>query len=64
MFQWRKSSHSEGGGVGECVEVAGVANTVLIRDSKDPNGPRLVFTRGHLRELISGVKVGRYDTEL
>lgn len=61
MIKWRKSSHSQGGGVGECVEVATAANAAMIRDSKDPQGPHLIFARGQLRDLISDVKAGRYD---
>jgi hypothetical protein len=61
MIQWRKSSHSQGQGEGECVEVAGVADTAMIRDSKAPEGPRLAFARAGLRDLISDVKAGRYD---
>jgi hypothetical protein len=41
---WRKSSYSGSNG-GNCVEVAaGLA--VAVRDSKDPDGPRLAFTAG------------------
>jgi hypothetical protein len=61
MIRWRKSSHSQGQGGTNCVEVAGVAQTALIRDSKDPDGPRLAFARAGLREFISDVKAGRYD---
>lgn len=61
MIQWRKSSHSQGQGEGNCVEVASVGDATMIRDSKDPNGPRLGFDRGQLRDLISDVKAGRYD---
>jgi Mrp family chromosome partitioning ATPase len=61
MIQWRKSSHSQGQGGTDCVEVASMANAAMIRDSKDPYGPRLAFTRSRLRDLISDVKAGRYD---
>jgi Domain of unknown function (DUF397) len=47
---WRKSSFSSGNG-GACVEVAilpgateGGGGLVALRDSKDPDGPALVFT--------------------
>jgi len=41
---WRKSSHS--GANGDCVEVARPApGRIAVRDSKDPGGPRLAFTR-------------------
>ncbi len=42
---WFKSSHSSGEG-GECVEVAYASPSVHLRDSKDPNGPRLSVTAG------------------
>ncbi|HCA87246.1 MAG TPA: DUF397 domain-containing protein [Streptomyces sp.] len=35
---WFKSSYSTGNG-GECVEVATVPGSVLVRDSKRPSGP-------------------------
>ncbi|TDC01695.1 DUF397 domain-containing protein [Micromonospora fluostatini] len=43
---WRKASKSQGSG--NCVEVAGLVETpgVLVRDSKDPDGPRLRFGPG------------------
>jgi hypothetical protein len=64
MTQWRKSSHSQGQGGTDCVEVASMATAAMIRDSKNPEGPHLVFARGRLRDLISDVKAGRYDSEL
>ncbi|WP_149263397.1 DUF397 domain-containing protein [Actinomadura sp. K4S16] len=42
-LRWRKSSYSGGSG-GECVEVAAGAGCVLVRDSKDPDGPCLGLT--------------------
>jgi hypothetical protein len=41
---WRKSSHSGGNG-GDCVEVAAaLPDAIAVRDSKDPDGPKLIFT--------------------
>jgi hypothetical protein len=60
MIQWRTSSHSQGG-QGECIEVStGVADASLIRDSKDPDGPRLSLRRSDLAVFLSNVKSGRY----
>ncbi|GAA0907292.1 MULTISPECIES: DUF397 domain-containing protein [Streptomyces violaceusniger group] len=39
-LDWHKSRHSDAGG-GDCVEVATTPTTVHIRDSKNPDGPRL-----------------------
>ncbi|MDQ2881574.1 MAG: DUF397 domain-containing protein [Actinomycetota bacterium] len=36
---WRTSSYS--GGNGNCVQVAPAPDRVLVRDSKDPDGPAL-----------------------
>ena len=42
---WRKSSYSGNNG-GACVEVArNLPGVVAVRDSKDPHGPALIFTR-------------------
>ncbi|MFB6439029.1 DUF397 domain-containing protein [Streptomyces sp. NPDC056411] len=39
---WHKSSYSTDEGA-QCVEVAAAPGTILIRDSKNPDGPRLTF---------------------
>ena len=41
-LQWRKATYSSGNG-GNCIEVATADHTVAVRDSKDPDGPRLTF---------------------
>jgi hypothetical protein len=41
-LQWRKATYSSSNG-GNCIEVATADHTVAVRDSKDPDGPRLVF---------------------
>jgi hypothetical protein len=40
---WRKSTHSGNGG-NTCVEVAPMDRVIAVRDSKDPDGPRLGFS--------------------
>lgn len=57
---WRKSSYSDQSG-GNCVEVAGMAVGVAVRDSKDPEGPKLVFGCGTFGALVSDIHAGRYD---
>ncbi|MGX1972840.1 DUF397 domain-containing protein [Streptomyces kronopolitis] len=39
---WHKSSHSTDEGA-QCVEVATASDSVLVRDSKNPDGPRLTI---------------------
>ncbi|XRQ06191.1 DUF397 domain-containing protein [Actinomadura welshii] len=52
---WRKSSYTTANG-GECVELASVSGTVAVRDSKDPDGPKLVVSRRAFAVLLSGLK--------
>ena len=49
--KWRRSSYSGSNG-GNCVELADVAGAVAVRDSKDPDGPVLLLTRGALRAAV------------
>jgi hypothetical protein len=60
---WYKSSYSGSGGQQNgCVEVARPpAGGVAVRDSKDPDGPRLIFTPGHWRAFTGQVKAGEHD---
>jgi hypothetical protein len=59
--EWRKSSRSAGNG-GDCVEVArNLPGAVAVRDSKDPAGPKLVFTPDEWRAFTAGVTAGEFD---
>jgi hypothetical protein len=40
-LHWRKSTYS--GDSSNCVEIATTPTTILVRDSKNPAGPRLAF---------------------
>jgi hypothetical protein len=56
--EWRKSQRSGGNG-GACVEVArSLPGTVAVRDSKDPDGPKLVTSPAAWRAFTAGVKAG------
>ncbi|MFT2018878.1 DUF397 domain-containing protein [Streptomyces sp. 796.1] len=57
---WRKSSYS-GGEQGQCVEVAETASAVHVRDSKNPDGPVLLFPAGSFTGFVSGIKNGEFD---
>lgn len=54
---WRVSSYSGSGG-GQCTQVACVPGAVLVRDSKDPDGPRLAFGPRAWQEFAARVKTG------
>lgn len=55
---WRKSSRSNDGGGGDCVEVAGLGDEVALRDSKHPSGPVLAITRAEWRAFLGGIRTG------
>ncbi|MFE7191797.1 DUF397 domain-containing protein [Kitasatospora sp. NPDC057541] len=58
---WVKSSHSTNGG--QCVEVsASFPGAVPVRDSKDPEGPALVFPASAWRAFVAGVQAGEFGT--
>ena len=57
-LEWRKSGRSAANG---CVEVAFVGERVIIRDSKDKQGPVLQFTLTEWEAFIGGVRDGEFD---
>ncbi|MGK5550869.1 DUF397 domain-containing protein [Actinomadura kijaniata] len=56
---WRKSNHSGDTG-GQCVELASFAPTVAVRDSKDPNGPKLLFPAAQMDAFFQQIKAGGF----
>ncbi len=56
---WLKSRRS--GNAGSCVEIASAGPAVFIRDSKNPTGPALVFTREEWDAALGGAKDGEFD---
>jgi hypothetical protein len=57
--RWRKASASNSNS--QCVEVAADGRAILVRDSKDPDGPRLSFSKGELAAFVDGIKRGEFD---
>ncbi|HEY0641711.1 MAG TPA: DUF397 domain-containing protein [Pseudonocardiaceae bacterium] len=57
--RWTRSSLSLNG---DCVEWSASADgSVLVRDSKDPDGPVLRFTRSEWAAFVGGAKLGEAD---
>ncbi len=59
--QWRKSSLSQGGG-DNCVEVASnLPGVIAVRNSRDPDGPALIFTHGEWAAFLGGAELGEFN---
>ncbi len=52
--RWRKASYSNG--QGSCVEVGHSGPAVAVRDTKDPGGPALAFSRKGWQAFTRHVK--------
>ena len=55
---WHKSTRS---GVSGCVEVTTLERAVAVRDSKDREGPVLVFRFDEWNAFLAGVRDGEFD---
>ncbi|MEV4102992.1 DUF397 domain-containing protein [Nonomuraea sp. NPDC049649] len=59
---WRRSGRCNGASA--CVEVAPLADgNVALRDSKQQDGPVLVFTPAEWEAFTAGVRDGEFDLE-
>ncbi|MEX3102441.1 MULTISPECIES: DUF397 domain-containing protein [Streptomyces] len=58
--RWTKSRHSNA--TGNCVEAAALpGGSVALRNSRDPDGPALVYTPEEIAAFLAGVKDGDFD---
>ncbi|GHD25256.1 DUF397 domain-containing protein [Streptomyces longwoodensis] len=58
--RWIKSTHSAA--EGNCVEVAALdGGGVALRNSRDPEGPALVYTPAEVAAFLAGAKDGEFD---
>ncbi|MBB5823887.1 DUF397 domain-containing protein [Micromonospora carbonacea] len=56
--KWKKSSRSNAGG--DCVEVATPSQAVMVRDSKDQQGPVLHFAPAPWATFLKTIKAGAF----
>jgi hypothetical protein len=58
---WRKSARSNPSG--NCVEIAKLPDDAgfALRNSRDPHGPALIYTRAEIEAFIGGVTDGDFD---
>jgi hypothetical protein len=61
--QWQKSGRSNPSG--NCVECAALPDGgVAVRNSRDPEGPALIYTPAEIEAFILGVRDGDFDNLL
>jgi hypothetical protein len=58
-LEWRKAQRSMNNGA--CVELARTGGLIVIRDSKDPAGPVLMYTPAEFHAFLDGAKNGEFD---
>jgi hypothetical protein len=57
---WQKSRRSNPSG--NCVELAALpGGDVAMRNSRDPNGPALIYTSDEIAAFIAGARDGDFD---
>ncbi|RST05240.1 DUF397 domain-containing protein [Streptomyces sp. WAC05374] len=60
---WTKSRHSNA--TGNCVELAALpGGRVAVRNSRDPLGPALIYTREEIAAFVAGARDGDFDAVL
>jgi Domain of unknown function (DUF397) len=58
---WQKSTYSGGNG-GQCIEIAtNLPGVVAVRDSKNPDGAKLLLSPAQWQAFLLGMKVGTID---
>jgi hypothetical protein len=57
-LNWRVARLCNGG---SCVRVAPHGDTVVIGDTKNPDGPILSYSRAEFRDFVEGIRQGDFD---
>jgi hypothetical protein len=60
-LQWRKARRSAANGA--CVELAAANGKVIVRDTKDRNGPFMGYSSGAWRSFVADARMGRFDLD-
>ena len=60
-LEWRKARRSANNGA--CVELAPAAGQILIRDSKDQDGPIIAYSEYSWHIFVAAAKTGHFDPE-
>jgi predicted secreted Zn-dependent protease len=55
---WRTALSCDGGA---CVQVAAEQHSILIGNSRQPDGPVLEYTPDEWHEFVAGIKKGDFD---
>jgi hypothetical protein len=59
-LSWQKSRRSNPSG--SCVEMAGLPNgEIAMRNSRDPEGPALIYTVDEIVAFLAGARDGDFD---
>lgn len=58
---WRKSSRSYDWKDLKCVEISQDGDTIWFRNSKNPDGPRIAYTRPEVDAFLRGVLDGEFN---
>ncbi|MFI1192724.1 DUF397 domain-containing protein [Micromonospora sp. NPDC020750] len=56
---WKKSTRS--GSSGSCVEVGDNLPQIMVRDSKDQQGPVLCFAAEQWTRFLQGIRAGKFN---
>lgn len=61
-LNWIKSSRSYDWRELKCVELAELPDgRIAFRNSKDPHGPTITYTRNEMKAFLASVKDGEFD---
>jgi Domain of unknown function (DUF397) len=60
-LRWRTARRSAGNGA--CVEIAPADGSILVRDSKDQDGPVMPYSGTSWRTFLAAAKAGQFDLD-